>query len=186
MKEARTANRVRQVEPEQARGKARRLFEDVQRTFGRVPNLFRVLGNAPVALEGYLNFNRALAVGCLDAPTREQIALTVSASNLCTYCMSAHTDGARSIGLTDQNITDAIRATATPARNDAILKLARVIVVQRGEIGDSDLERARGAGLTDQEIVEIVANVVLNIFTNYINHVARTIVDFPVVKPGVD
>jgi hypothetical protein len=51
-------------------------------------------------------------------------------------------------------------------------------------VKDSDLQRARAAGLTDGEIVETVANVVLNIFLNYINHVARTVVDFPQVTPG--
>jgi alkylhydroperoxidase family enzyme len=77
-----------------------------------------------------------------------------------------------------------MRATAASGRTDAILKLARSIVVQRGEVSHSDLERARVAGLTDGEIVETVANVVLNIFSNYVNHMARTLVDFPEVKPG--
>jgi alkylhydroperoxidase family enzyme len=64
------------------------------------------------------------------------------------------------------------------------LKLACSIVVQRGEVSDSDLERTRSCGLTDGEIVETIANVALTIFTNYVNHVARTLVDFPEVKPG--
>jgi alkylhydroperoxidase family enzyme len=64
------------------------------------------------------------------------------------------------------------------------LKLARAIVVQRGEVSDSDFKQARIAGLTDGDIVETVANVVLNIFTNYVNHVARTAVDFAEVTPG--
>ena len=55
---------------------------------------------------------------------------------------------------------------------------------QRGELSDSDLQRARDAGLTDAAIVEVVANVVLNIFMNYLDHVARTVVDFPQVRPG--
>jgi hypothetical protein len=57
--------------------------------------------------------------------------------------------------------------------------------VQRGEVSDSDLKQARTSGLTDGDIVETVANVVLNILTNYVNHVARTAVDFPEVKPGI-
>jgi ABC-2 type transport system permease protein len=59
------------------------------------------------------------------------------------------------------------------------------IIVQRGEASDADLQRARDGGLTDCEIVEIVANVVLNIFMNYLDHVARPIADFPQVKPDV-
>ena len=63
--------------------------------------------------------------------------------------------------------------------------MARSIVVQRGEVSESEFASARQAGLTDAEIVETVANVALNILTNYLNHVAQTVVDFPEVKPGV-
>jgi uncharacterized peroxidase-related enzyme len=149
-----------------------------------VPNLFRVLANAPVALEGYVSFNAALAGGALDDRAREQIALAVAESNLCSYCLSAHNHLGRKLGLSQEDIADATRARAADPRIDAILKLARSIVVQRGEISDSDLQHARAGGLTDCEIIETVANVALNIFTNYINHVARTEVDFPEVKPG--
>jgi uncharacterized peroxidase-related enzyme len=162
----------------------KKLFDRVEATLGAVPNLFRVLGNSPAALEGYLNFNGALAAGNFDVKVREQIALTVAESNLCSYCLSAHTFTGGKVGLTEKDIADAIHATSTMGRNDAILKLARSIVIQRGEVSDSDLEGARTFGLTDGEIVETVANVVLNILTNYVNHVARTLVDFPEVRPG--
>src|SRR5262249_54772523 len=147
---------------------------------GLVPNLFRVLANAPVALEGYLNFSEALAGGALDEKTREQIALAVAESNLCPYCLSAHTAMAAKIGLNQAEIEGAIRASAADARTDGILKLASSIVVQRGELTDADLTRARAAGLSDGEIVETVANVALNIFTNYMSHVARVPIDFPI------
>jgi AhpD family alkylhydroperoxidase len=149
-----------------------------------VPNLFRVLGNAPAALESYLNFSAALAGGTLDEKVREQIGLTVAESNLCGYCLSAHMFMSGKIGLTQKEIADAVRASADNGKTDAILKLARSIIVQRGEITDWDLQRARVGGLTDGEIVETVANVVLNIFMNYLDHVALTVVDFPQIEPG--
>jgi len=86
---------------------------------------------------------------------------------------------AAKIGLSRVEIDDAIRASAADARTDAILKLARSIVVQRGELSDADLGRARAAGLSAGEIVETVANVALNIFENYLSHVARIPIDFP-------
>jgi uncharacterized peroxidase-related enzyme len=177
-------NRITQVEPTHAKGKTKHLFDQLQTELGVVPNLFRVLGNSPAALEGYLNFNGALAAGYFDVKVREQIALTVAESNLCGYCLSAHAFASERVGLTQKDIANAIHATATIGKIDGILKLARSIVVQRGEVRDSDLERARLFGMTDGEIVETVANVVLNILTNYINHMARTLVDFPEVRPG--
>jgi alkylhydroperoxidase family enzyme len=96
---------------------------------------------------------------------------------LCAYSVSAHTTLGQRAGLTPGEIADAVRACAADPHTDALLKLARTIVVRRGEVSDADLERARAAGLTDCEVVETVANVALNIFTNYVAHVTRTAVD---------
>jgi len=172
-------NRIAQLDPTQATGRTKQLFDALQAKLGTLPNIFRVLGNAPAALEAYLNFSGALADASFSAKLREQIALTVASSNLCSYCLSVHAFIGTRAGLSEREIADAGHATATIAKTDAILKLARNIVVQRGEVSDSDLEQARASGLTDGEIVETVANVALNIFTNYLNHVARTVVDFP-------
>lgn len=177
-------NRITQLDPAQATGKAKQLLDAVQSKLGIVPNLTRVLANSPAALEGYLNFSGALAGGTLNAKVREQIALAVAEGNLCGYCLSAHTFIGGKVGLTDKDIADARQTNAASDKTDAILKLALSILVQRGEISDDALKAARNAGLTDGEIVETTANVALNIFTNYINHVARTVVDFPEVKPG--
>src|SRR4051812_25528093 len=67
------------------------LLQAVVRKLGSAPNLFRLLANSPAALEGYLGLNAALAKGQLDAPTRERLALAVSAINGCDYCVAAHT-----------------------------------------------------------------------------------------------
>jgi AhpD family alkylhydroperoxidase len=126
-----------------------------------------------------MGLGSALARGALDEKIREQLALAIAESNLCPYCLSAHTAMAAKIGLNQAQIDNAIRASADDARTDAILKLARSIVVQRGELTDADLARARAVGLSDGEIVETVANVALNIFENYMSHVARVPIDFP-------
>jgi uncharacterized peroxidase-related enzyme len=183
--EGTNVNRITQLDPTQATGKIKRLLDKVQAKLGAVPNVFRVLSNAPAALDGYLNFDGALASGSFDGKIREQIALIVAESNLCSYCLSAHTFIGGRAGLTEKEIADARRAVAATAKTQAILKLARDIVVQRGEVSDADLEHARASGLTDGEIVETVANVALNILTSYMNHVARTVVDFAEVKPGL-
>ena len=181
---SREQNRIQPVDPDLATGRTMQLFDDMRAKFGLVPNLFRVAGNAPAALEAYVNFSSSLSAGILDARVQELIGLTVAESNLCDYCLNAHTFMGGRIGLTQAEIADAIRASSADGRTDAILKLARSIVVQRAEVSDVDLQRSRDAGLTDCEIVEIVANVVLNIFMNYLDHVARPALDFPEVKRG--
>ena len=174
-------NRIAQLDPKTTTEPAKALFDGVQGKLGVVPNLIRVLGNAPAALKGYLNFSAALADGSFSPKVREQIALAVAETNQCAYCLSAHSFIAGKLGLTQQDLTDARQAATADHRTDAILKLARSIVVQRGELGATGLEQARHAGLTDGEIVETVAHVALNIFSNYINHIAGTVIDFPEV-----
>ena len=173
--------RIAQLDPQTATGPVKTLFEGVHKKLGVVPNLFRVLGNAPAALQGYLGFSAALADGSFSPKLREQIALTVAETNRCTYCLSAHSFIGGKLGLSQQDLTDARMAAAVDPRTDAILKLAHSIVVQHGELGETGLEQARHAGLTDGEIVETVAHVALNTFSNYINHIAGTVIDFPEV-----
>jgi uncharacterized peroxidase-related enzyme len=180
----RGVNRIIQLDPAQAAGKAKQLFEAVQVKWGAVPNLFRVLGVAPAALEGYLDLGDALAGGSLGPRVRERIALVVAEANFCSYCLSTHSFLAAKVGLTKTDIADARHARAADRKTDAILKLARGIVVQRGEVTNDDFQQARASGLTDGEVVETVANVALNIFANYVNRAARTVVDFPGVQPG--
>lgn len=177
-------NRITQVDPNTATGTTRDLFSVVQSKFGAIPNVIRVLANSPATLSGYLNLNTALANGFLSAKVREQIALAVAETNLCNYCLSAHSTIACQIGLSDHDVADARRASSSSVKTDAILKFARSIVVNRGELSDEELKEAKIADLSEGEIVEIVANVASSILTNYVNHIARTNVDFPEVRTG--
>ena len=88
MGDDRRRSRIAEVDSQRATGKTRRLFEQVRARLGMVPNLMRVLANAPVALEGYLNFSEALAGGTLDPKVRAQIGLTVAECNMCSYCLA--------------------------------------------------------------------------------------------------
>lgn len=163
--------------------KARPLLDGVKRKLGLVPNLMGTLAHSPAALEGYLSFSAALAKGALPARLREQIALAVGEANDCQYCLAAHTALGRSAGLTEDEIAQSRRGSSTDPKADAALTFARTVVIKRGGVTDGDVEALRNAGFSDAEIVEVVANVALNIFTNYFNHVAQTEVDFPAVQP---
>ena len=56
--------------------------------------------------------------------------------------------------------------------------------MDHGQVTDQELEAVRSAGFSDEEIVEIIGNVAVNLFTNYFNHVADTEIDFPKVNTG--
>ena len=171
--------RITAVNPAEAIGKAKQLLDGVQAKLGMTPNLMKTLATAPAALEAYLHFGAALNTGTLDAKFREQIALTVAQANSCEYCLSAHSAIGKMVGLKPEEILASREAHAQDAKRNAGLKFAQTLVVQRGEVSDQALADVKAAGFTDGEVTEVVANVAINIFTNYFNHVARTDVDFP-------
>ena len=171
--------RITPINPAEATGKAKKLLDGVQAKLGFTPNLMKTLATAPAALEAYLQFGAAMGTGVLDAKFREQISLAVAQANSCEYCLSAHSAIGKMVGLTPDEIAASRESHAADAKRDAGLRFAQTVVVQRGEVSDAALASVRNAGYTDGEITEIVANVAVNIFTNYFNHVAQTEVDFP-------
>lgn len=144
-----------------------------------VPNLYRVAANQPAVLRALLAANDALAKGGFDARTREAIALAVAGANGCDYCASAHAAVSTGLEVSEAAIRDHLAGRSTEVRLSAILALATAVVASRGKLADADLDAARAAGLSEADIVETVGNVVVNIFTNYLNHVAATDIDFP-------
>jgi uncharacterized peroxidase-related enzyme len=162
---------------------AQPLLQAVKKQLGIVPNLFRVVGNSPAALEGYLGLNGALAKGSLEAPTRERIALAVAEVNGCDYCLSAHAYLGKNIAkLSDVEIAANRSGGSTDRKADAAVQFAVKLVEARGHVSDTDIRAVKQAGYTDAQIVEIVLHVALNTLTNYVNVVAETEIDFPVVK----
>lgn len=178
-------SRLPLVQNEPIQSRSQELLAGVQKKLGLVPNLTRVLANSPAALEGYLAFSGALATGTLSAAVREQLALVVGETHGCGYCLSAHTAIGKKVGLKEDAILDARRGRSKDLKTNALLVLARTIALKRGELTDADLRAARDAGVTDAEIVEVVGAVALNVYTNWLNHVAATPIDFPEVQPGV-
>jgi uncharacterized peroxidase-related enzyme len=163
---------------------SRPLLEAVNKMIGKVPNLFRLVATSPAALEGYLGLSGALAKGRLPAATRERIALAVAEINGCGYCLSAHTAFGKLSKLDDAEIAANRAGGSSDPLADAAVRFAAKVATARGHVSDDDLAAVRRAGYDDAQIIEIVQHVALNTWTNYINEVARTPIDFPVVTPS--
>jgi len=167
---------------EQSPAASRPLLDAVHKQLGVVPNLMKMVGNSPAALEGYLSLNAALSKGALPIALRERIALTVAEYNTCEYCLAAHSYLAENHAkITATEITLARDGFSNDPKITAALQFAQRVVSQQGKVDDQELTAIRAAGFDDPGIVEIVLNVALNVLTNFINNVARTDIDFPKV-----
>jgi len=171
----------RSIPPSEASGLNKQLFDGLKNKLGMVPNLAQQLANAPAALKAYLGFGAALSEGKLTGKQREQIAVAVANANHCDYCLSAHNVLGSLQGLTKPELEAAQFGESSDKKDAAILSFAVKVVQHRGHLPVEEVETLRAAGVTDQEIVEVIATVGVNIFTNYFNHIAGTEIDFPVV-----
>jgi uncharacterized peroxidase-related enzyme len=177
-------SRIPPVDPAAAEGKLRDLFAEIQNSLGAVPNLYRVLARSPAALEGALALAGALARGRIRPRLREQIAIAVAQENGCDYCLSAHSALGKGLRVSDADLALAREARASDPKDDAALRFVQRVVERRGRVDAAELEEVRRAGFDDGQVVELVANTALNVFTNYLNQVADTEIDFPVVRTG--
>lgn len=162
--------------------KAKVQLEGVKKMLGKTPNMFTTLAHSPAALGFYLSGVAALSDVKIPASLREQIAVTVAGINGCDYCASAHTAFAKMQKIPEAEVTQNLIGKSTSSKIEAALAFARRIVQTHGWLSDNDLQAIRTAGYSEEEIVEIVAIVCQNIFTNYFNHIADTEVDFPLVS----
>jgi uncharacterized peroxidase-related enzyme len=160
------------------------LLAAVKQQIGMVPNLMKVLAHSPAGLGAYLGLSAATAGGDFDTAARERIALTVAEANGCEYCLSAHTYLGKNVAKLDSDELDAARdGRSADPKLQALLQFTLAVIEQRGNVDDADLARFFAAGHGPDAVVEVVANVAVNVFTNYLNNIARTTVDFPHVHP---
>jgi uncharacterized peroxidase-related enzyme len=170
--------RLSALSPDEASGKAKELFGVIKSKFGVVSKMMGTMGNSPALLEGFLNFYGGLSAGTLGPKTGELIALAVSESNGCKYCQAAHKYVAKNLVKLDDDVVEAARKGASKdAKTDAILKFAIALLEKKGGVSDKDVASLRAAGVTDNEMGEIIGHVGLNIITNYFNKAVDTELD---------
>ncbi|MDH0647778.1 carboxymuconolactone decarboxylase family protein [Pseudomonas sp. GD03858] len=166
--------RIAALTLDQAPAAARTALQGVEKGLGFVPNTFATLAHSTAALNGYLALAQALGRNSLTATEREVVALAASQVNGCDYCVAAHSFLGHKAGLDSGDVLAARAGTL-----NAVAVLARAVTVDRGQVSDQVLQQARDAGLDDERIVDVIAQVSLMTLTNYLNNVARTEVDFP-------
>lgn len=174
--------RVPLVDRTAASGSVRTVLDQIDGAFGATPNMFRAVANSPAALQSMWAAFGALGGGVIGAALGEQIAVAVANRNACDYCLAAHTALGRKAGVSGDDLAAAQSGESADPRTAAVLRFALKLVNERGQVDATDVQALRDHGWSDEHIVEIVAHVALNLFTNYVNVALAVPVDFPGVK----
>ncbi len=182
MSEQRPISRFGVVEPGDLPADLRERIETIEQKSGFVPNVFRALARRPAELRAFMDYHDALMTPATDGgPTlshaeRELVVVATSGANHCTYCIVAHGAILRVRGK-DPELADQVSANpwavALDERARAIVDLALVIATDSAALGEADLDAAREAGLTEDEIWDVGAITALFAMSNRLAHLTE-------------
>ena len=166
------------VDPAATTPERKALLDQIHAAFGATPAMFRAVANSPAALKSMWGSFGALGGGAIDARLGEQIAVAVADRNGCAYCLAAHTALGQQAGASAAELSAAQGGESADPRTAAALRFALKLVDARGQVTAGDVQALREAGFGDAEVVEVIAHVALNLFTNYVNVALDVPVDF--------
>jgi uncharacterized peroxidase-related enzyme len=175
-------SRLQLINPSQATPDRKELLNQIHGAFGATPNMFKAVANSPAALKSMWGSFGALGAGVIGAPLGEKIAVAIANSNRCEYCLAAHTVLGTNAGVTPTEMLAAQVGQSADPKTAAALTFALKLVTNRAQISDADVGALRLVGFDDEHIMEIMAHVALNLFTNYVNVAFDVPVDFPKIK----
>lgn len=174
-------SRLSAIKPEAATGAAAEIFAKIRKAVGKVPNAYATIGtHSPEALGALLNVEGVIAAGTLSKPDVEAIKLAVSEVAGCDYCLAAHTLAGKFAGLAPETMKAVRAGDATgDAKRDALVHFVRLLVTTHGTLPEAEVSAIREAGYTERQIVEISLAVTSITFTNLVNRINDTTLDFP-------
>jgi uncharacterized peroxidase-related enzyme len=177
-------SRLTTIRPEEATGAAGEVFAKIKKAVGKVPNAYATVGtHSPEALSAALAFDAAVAASTLGKADIEVIKLVVSERVGCDYCVAAHTLMGKLAGLSSDDMKQVRAGVATgDAKRNALVTYVGTLVGTRGTVPEAAVDAVRAAGYTDRQIIEINLAIASITFTNLVNRVNDTTLDFPAVK----
>lgn len=143
------------IDPASSAAAVKPTLDKINGAFCVVPNMSKAVTNSPAA---------------------------VANANSCEYCLAAHTALGRKACASSDEMAAAQVGESSDPRTQAAPTFALKVVRDRAAVTDADVAALKTAGFDDEGVVEIIANVALNLFTNYVNVALNVPGDFPAVQ----
>ena len=156
-------------------------LEALHAKLGMVPNLLATMGKSPAALNSYVQQKGAIETGSLGAKFGESLAIAIANFSKCGYCLAAHNAIGKMVGLSEEERELNRNGKSGDPKTQAAIDFARAIVEHRGHIAPEDFDAAR-EHMSESEVLEVITITTFNLFTNYMNHILETTIDFPEVE----
>jgi uncharacterized peroxidase-related enzyme len=154
------------------------ILNGVQKAWGFIPNLHRVLAESPAALEAYATLWGIAEKTSFTPVERNIVYLSIIYENECVYCMAGHSNLSRMAKVSDEAIAAVRegRPIADP-KLEALRRFAALITRNRGVVSQADVEAFKAAGYRNQAILDVLVLAATKLISNYTNHLAQTPLD---------
>ena len=159
---------------------AKETLAAAEKAYGFVPNLMGVMAEAPSLVKSYFTVSKEFAASSLTPIEQQVVALSVSHSNECRYCMAAHSGLAKMAGIPDSEL-DALRmgrALEHP-KLEALRKFTRAVVERRGWVSEAKIDAFLAAGFDRSHILEVIVGIAMKTMSNYTDHITSIPLDRP-------
>jgi alkylhydroperoxidase family enzyme len=147
---------------------ARPVLEQVQQTFGLIPNIAGTMANSPELLGGFFGLFQKVHGGTLTEAEIQTVLLTNAVTNASAWAVAFHSMLALKEGLAPDDVTS-IRAGRLPAnaRLAALSNYARKLIETRGHIGEDAISAFVKAGFSRAQSLEVLGITAASTITNY-------------------
>ncbi len=177
-------SRISMIKADEATGVTAEVFGNIKKAVGKVPNAYATVGTHNIAaLQILLQADGVINKGTLSKQDQETIKLAVSEAVGCDYCVAAHTLVGKMVGLAPEAMKQIRAGEATgDAKRDALVHFVRVLVKSQGTVSQTEYDAIVAAGYTEAQLVDISLSIAMITFTNVINRINDTTIDFPAVQ----
>jgi uncharacterized peroxidase-related enzyme len=152
-----------------------KILNEVQKAWGFVPNLHRVLAESPATLEAYSTLWKIAETTGFTAQERNIVYLAIIYENECTYCMAGHTNLSR-MAKVDNAAIAAVREgrPIDDAKFEALHQFAAAVTRKRGVVSEDEVSAFKAAGYDNRAVLDVLVLAATKLISNYTNHLAQT------------
>ena len=154
------------------------ILDGVQKSWGFIPNLHRVLAESPAALEAYATLWGIAEKTGFTPQERNIVYIAIIYENECTYCMAGHTNLSRMAKVEPEAIS-AVREgrPIADSKLEALRQFAAKVTRNRGVVNEADVSSFKAAGYDNRAMLDVLVLAATKLISNYANHLAQTPLD---------
>jgi AhpD family alkylhydroperoxidase len=177
-----TANRTFTVPTrEEVSSNNQQIFDSLHKMIGFVPNLYAYYAKSETALGDYLALQNRKST--LNGKQREIINLVTSEINGCRYCQSAHSVFGKFSGLTEEQILEIRKGSASfDSKLDALVQFTTAVVENRGKVSIDAKETFLNAGYSEGNLIDTVIIIGDKTISNYLHNITGLEIDWPLAE----